>query len=73
MTIFVVRVGKLDRRMLPELEKIYRSGQLNNMSLILNGAITNKVGYGGYGYGYGYGYGGYEKEEKKGWKSIFKK
>ena len=73
LTIFVVRVGKLDRRMLPELEKIYRSGQLNNMSLILNGAITNKVGYGGYGYGYGYGYGGYEKEEKKGWKSIFKK
>ena len=73
LTIFVVRVGKLDRRMLPELEKIYRSGQLNNMSLILNGAITNKVGYGGYGYGYGYGYGDYEKEEKKGWKSIFKK
>ena len=70
LTIFVVRVGKLDRRMLPELEKIYRSKQLNNMSLILNGAITNKVGYGGYGYGYGYGY---DMDEKKGWTSIFKK
>lgn len=70
LTIFVVRVGKLDRRMLPELEKIYRSKQLNNMSLILNGAITNKIGYGGYGYGYGYGY---DLDEKKGWTSIFKK
>lgn len=70
LTIFVVRVGKLDRRMLPELEKIYRSGQLNNMSLILNGAITNKIGYGGYGYGYGYGY---DMDEKKGWTSKFKK
>ena len=53
LTIFVVRVGKLDRRMLPELEKIYRSGQLNNMSLVLNGAIVKTSGYGGYGYGYG--------------------
>lgn len=70
LTIFVVRVGKLDRRMLPELEKIYRSKQLNNMSLILNGAITNKIGYGGYGYGYGYGY---DMDEKKGWTSMFKK
>ena len=70
LTIFVVRVGKLDRRMLPELENIYRSGQLNNMSLILNGAITNKIGYGGYGYGYGYGY---DMDEKKGWTSKFKK
>ena len=70
LTIFVVRVGKLDRRMLPELEKIYHSGQLNNMSLILNGAITNKIGYGGYGYGYGYGY---DYDEKKSWISKFKK
>ena len=51
LTIFVVRVGKLDRRMLPEVEKIYRSGQLNNMSLVLNGAIVKTGGYGGYGYG----------------------
>ena len=78
LTIFVVRVGKLDRRMLPELEKIYRSGQLNNMSLILNGAIVRKTGYGGYGYGYGgyaygYGYGyGYDNEPT-GWKKWFSK
>ena len=70
LTIFVVRVGKLDRRMLPELEKIYHNGQLKNMSLILNGAISNKVGYSGYGYGYGYGY---DLEGKKSWISKFRK
>lgn len=70
LTIFVVRVGKLDRRMLPELEKIYHSGQLNNMSLILNGAIVNRIGYGNYGYGYGYGY-DFPPESR--WKRFFKK
>lgn len=73
LTIFVVRVGKLDRRMLPELEKIYHSGQLKNMSLILNGAIVNRVGYGNYGgYGYGYGY-GYDLPEESRWKRFFGK
>lgn len=73
LTIFVVRVGKLDRRMLPELEKIYHSGQLNNMSLILNGAIVNRIGYGNYGsYGYGYGY-GYDFPPEPRWKRFFKK
>ncbi|MCH3939916.1 MAG: polysaccharide biosynthesis tyrosine autokinase [Bacteroidales bacterium] len=72
LTIFVVRVGKLDRRMLPELEKVYRSGQLKNMSLVLNGSITKsgRYGYGGYGYGYGYGY---ESEDGQRHKSFFKK
>ncbi|MDO4180141.1 MAG: polysaccharide biosynthesis tyrosine autokinase [Bacteroidales bacterium] len=75
LTIFVVRVGKLDRRMLPELEKIYHSGQLNNMSLILNGAIVRHNGYGsygGYGYGYGYGY-DYDNEPQSWWKRFFGK
>ena len=72
LTIFVVRVGKLDRRMLPELEKIYRSGQLNNMSLVLNGAIVKTSGYGGYGYGYGDGY-GYVDGSESSWKRLFKK
>lgn len=73
LTIFVVRVGKLDRRMLPELEKIYHSEQLNNMSLILNGAIVKRTGYGSYGgYGYGYGY-GYDYDNTSGWKHWFGK
>ena len=62
LTIFVVRSGVMDRRQLPELEKMYREEQLRNMSVILNGVSSERRGYGygygnGYGYGYGYGYG----------------
>lgn len=60
-TIFVVRVGLLDRAMLPELENIYKEGRFNNMSLILNCVPVTSGRYGyryGYKYGhYGYGYG----------------
>ncbi|MBR4365823.1 MAG: polysaccharide biosynthesis tyrosine autokinase, partial [Bacteroidaceae bacterium] len=45
LTIFVIRVGRLDRRMMPEIEKIYKSGKLNNMCLILNGSIIRQLGY----------------------------
>ena len=52
LTIFVVRSGVMDRRQLPELEKMYREEQLRNMSVILNGVSYERKGY-GYGYGYG--------------------
>lgn len=66
-TIFVVRVGLLDRSMLPELQNLYKEGRFNNMALILNcvpvtsGRYGYRYGYkyGHYGYGYGYGYGRY--------------
>ncbi|MEG2366301.1 MAG: polysaccharide biosynthesis tyrosine autokinase [Alistipes sp.] len=60
MTLFVVRAGLLDRRMLPVIESLYASKQYNNMCMILNGTDHNsgKYGYQKYGYGkYGYGYG----------------
>lgn len=59
LTIFVVRAGRLDRRQLPDIEKLYQEKVLNNMALILNGADLERhgYGYGSYGYGYGYGYG----------------
>lgn len=65
LTLYIIRAGKLDRRMLPEIEQFYREEKLRNMALILNG-----VGVGiGYGYGYGYGYGaygyGYGNDDKK--------
>ena len=70
ITIFVVRAGRLDRRQLPDIEKIYQDKRLKNMTLVLNGIDLHRVGYGyGYGYGrygYGYGYGyGAKKSEKK--------
>lgn len=65
MTIYLVRVGKYPRHMLPDLEQLYREGRFNNMAVLLNGVDYKKGGYGyAYGYGYGYGYGN-EKEKKK--------
>jgi capsular exopolysaccharide synthesis family protein len=53
MTIFVVREGLLDRRMLPELEQIYKTGKLPNMAVILNGSdMSSGKYYGHYKYGY---------------------
>jgi capsular exopolysaccharide synthesis family protein len=65
MTIFVVREGLLDRRMLPELEQIYKTGKFSNMAVLLNGSNMSsgkyygRYGhrYGRYGHTYGYGYG----------------
>ena len=63
-TIFVVRVGLLERSMLPELEELHTSHKYNNLCLILNGSTGSDGRYGysryghyGYKYGYKYGYG----------------
>ena len=68
LTIYVVRAGRMDRRALPEVEKLYQEGKLRNMSLILNGTVYKHGAYGyryGYGYGYSYGYGyGYGQHKK---------
>lgn len=64
LTILVVRAGKLDRRQLPDIEKLYQEKKLKNMALVLNGANPERHGYGySYGYGYGYGY-GYKNHSK---------
>lgn len=59
VTVFVVRSGKLDRRLLPMLDSIYKEGRLNNLGVVFNGSPMNHhYGYNyGYGYGYGYSYG----------------
>ncbi len=56
LTIFVVRAGTLDRRLLPDIEKLYEDRKLNNMALVLNGTDLKS-----HGYGYGYGYYGKKK------------
>lgn len=81
LTVFIVRAGRIDKRILPEIEHIYESGSLNNMALVLNGSIAQNHSYYGYGYGYGYGYSygyghygyGYGHSNKKSWwRKIFK-
>lgn len=67
LAIYVVREGLLDRRQLPDIERLYVNGRFHNMSVVLNGS-SSQNGYGyrhGYGYGYGYGYINGEGKKKK--------
>ena len=57
MTIFVVRAGLMDRRLLRNVDELYKTNTYKNMSLLLNGTTYVSSKYGNYRYGYGYGYG----------------
>ena len=55
------------KNVLSEIVEIQRSGQLNQISLVVNGGnlAEKKYGYGSrYGYGYSYGYGDTHKKQK---------
>lgn len=57
MTLYVVRVGRLDRGFIPEIERMSREQVFSRMAIVMNGAKASS-GYGyRYGYRYGYGYG----------------
>jgi capsular exopolysaccharide synthesis family protein len=59
-TIFLLRVGLLERNMLNDLEEMHERGQFNGLSVILNGTeVQSHRRYYAYGYGYGYGRRGY--------------
>jgi capsular exopolysaccharide synthesis family protein len=55
LTVYVIRAGLLDRRQLPDIEKLYRQKRYNNMSILLNAVDYKSDGY-YYGHQYGYGY-----------------
>lgn len=57
-TIFVVRAGLMDRRVLKDVEELYHEKKYNQLCILLNGTkyISGKYGRYRYGYGYGYGY-----------------
>ena len=63
ITLYVIRVGKLDRRQLPAVQEIYSSNQLRNMAVVLTDidyeALNYSMGYTGYGKYYGYRYYGH--------------
>ncbi len=58
LCIYVIREGRMDRRMLPDVQRLADTKRLHNMSVILNGVRDMTKRY-GYGYGYRYGYYGY--------------
>lgn len=51
-TLYVVRAGNLDRRMLPTIAHIYEQKTFPNLTVVLNGDTSDGVR--GYGYGYNY-------------------
>lgn len=57
MTLFVVRVGLLERDMLHEIERFYREDKYRHMAYVLNGTLSERSKY-----GYNYGYGSYMKK-----------
>lgn len=64
LTLYVIRAGKMDRRQLPEVERLYTEKKLNNMAVVLNGVSEFHHGYGYYGY-YGYGYDSEKNKKRK--------
>ena len=67
VTLYIVRQNYTKKEMIALLNTRVKRGELNNISIVLNG-YENKAKYGS-GYGYGYGYGnysnGYHEEEIK--------
>ena len=56
ISLFVVRAGLMDRRLLKDVEKLHNQNVYNHMALLLNGTDYISGRYGRYRYGYGYGY-----------------
>lgn len=50
MTIFILRAGLLDRRLLPELNKMYDTHRFNNLMVVLNGTNSITTPYRRYAY-----------------------
>ena len=71
ITIYVLRETKVDRRFLPELERLHQENIFNHLCIVINDSRGKSKRY-GYGYGYGYGYRN-DKKEKSLWKKFFRR
>ena len=67
VTLFVVRIGNLERSAIPEIEEWFHNKKYGNLAILLNGISSKShYGYHKYGYHYGaYGYGKYGYGENK--------
>ena len=80
LTVYIIRDGKVDKRMLDDLQKMSDENKIKNLTILVNDIKFDKknYGYGSYG-SYGYGYGGdytYDKESDKSskrWWQFWKK
>ena len=64
LTLYVIRERVLDRRYLPELERLHKEGKFKRMGIVLNDTQIERKKY-GYGYGYGRTYNYYSDNDKK--------
>jgi len=55
-TIFLLRSDFSMKKILPEIQELYREKRLNNLSVVLNAVSDENI----YGYGYGHYYGNYK-------------
>lgn len=60
--VFITRQNFTPKAFLNDVNELYNSGKLKNISILLNDIYKSGLGYGygyghGYGYNYGYGYG----------------
>ena len=53
VTVYMLRAGVTDKRLLDHIQELYKSEKLRKVGLVINGVKESK----GYGYNYGYGYG----------------
>ena len=42
MNLFIVRSGQIDKRIIPELDRLYENGKLKNVALVLNGSVVRR-------------------------------
>lgn len=55
ITIYIIRNGLIDKRYLPELEKLHKEDKVNNICILLTDVNIDNKQY-GYRYGYSYSY-----------------
>lgn len=56
VSLFVVRAGLMDRRLLKDVDQLYNENTYNHMAVLLNGTKYVSSRYSNYRYGYAYGY-----------------
>lgn len=70
LTAYVIRDNGIDRRFLPELERIHKEGKFNNLCVVINDVNNkNNKGYYNYDYKYSYNY----KDDKKNYSRFVKR
>lgn len=63
LTIYVLRETKVDRRYLPELERLHQEKKFNHLCIVINDSRSKNNKY-----GYGYG----KNEKKSFWSNVFR-